>query len=94
MEVGITELKEAVVGINEISIFLINRFKDGVQAADFIAFWEKMKDDADFKKIVEDAFKGVSAIPVEIKDITLTEGLELATVQLSYIPRIVEAFKA
>lgn len=91
--VGIEELKAVQIAANELSIFLINQLKDGIQLTDAVAVFEKIVSDADFKAKILAAAEGISKVPAEIKDLTLPEAAELITIQISYVPKLVEAFK-
>lgn len=90
---SIKELSEAIVGVNEVGIELIKQFKDGVQFSDFEAFYMAFTQNLDFKNKVLAAYEGLSKVPAEIKDLDLTEGIQLLMLQSSYVPRIVEALK-
>ncbi len=90
---GIKEISEAIIGINEVGIEILTQFKDGIQFGDFEKFYMDFMQNSDFKAKVQAAYQGVSAIPAEISDLDLSEGLQLAGVQLGYLPRIVEALK-
>lgn len=87
----IKETKELLIGINEISIYLIGVLKDGVDLADFTGLWDKIKEDAEFAEKLKAAWQGVKAIPEEIKDIDLMEGVDLVQLQVSYVPAIIKA---
>lgn len=93
-QLGIKETQEALVAANEVSLIMINRLKDGVQLADFQAFYDKLTNDEVFKAKLEAAWTDWKLIPAELKDISLSEGLQLATLQISYIPRLVEAWNS
>jgi hypothetical protein len=88
---GIKETKEAIVGINAVSLLLVNRFKDGIQVGDFVAFWEKFQNDADFKAKLQAAYEGYNLIPDEIKDVSLNEASELIALEVSFVPELVKA---
>lgn len=90
---GILETKEAIVGINELSIELVKVFKDGFQSTDVLELVAVLQSNQGLKDALQKAISGASKIPSEIKDINLSEGLELAVVQLSYLPKLQEAFK-
>jgi hypothetical protein len=45
------------------------------------------------KAAIEAALKNIQAIPAEVKDVTLSEGVEIAMHVVSEIPGIIEAFK-
>jgi hypothetical protein len=85
------ELKELVVGVNEVSLCLISQFKDGVQVMDFVAFYEKLTSDAEFKSKVEAAYLGAQQIPAEVADLDAGEVVELVMVQAGYVPRLIDA---
>lgn len=89
---GIKETKEALIGVNEVSLCLAEKFKDGVQVTDFTEFYAKVTSDADFKAKVQAAYENYKAIPDEAKDIDAGEGIELAVVQLDYAPKFVALF--
>lgn len=90
---GIAETKEVLVAGNEIGLFVVSRLKDGVGVDDALAAYQKLTQDAAFKKIVMDAHDGLSAVGGEIKDLDIGEGLELIILQAGYVPKFVEALK-
>ncbi len=94
MSVGIKETREAFVGGLEVGLFSVKRFKDGVQGEDFLAFYNAFVNDPAFKAIVQSAYENYQAIPEEVSDLDLGEGLELGTVALSYVPKFVGALVA
>lgn len=88
---GIKETKEALIGVNEVSLHLATKLKDGVQFTDFTEFYAEITTDADFKAKVQAAYDNYKAIPAEIKDVDAGEGIELAVVQLDYVPKLISA---
>ena len=90
-ELGIKETKEVLVGLNEVGLVLASRFKDGVGVDDFVAFYDKLRNDVEFKSKLEAAYTEAGKVPSEIGDISVGEGIELALVQVSYVPKYVEA---
>lgn len=93
MATAIKEIKEAVIGVNELALVLIMLFRDGIQVSDFADLWAKIQTDANFKAALYAAYENIKAAGTEIKDMDWTEGIDLATLQISYVPRIIEAFK-
>lgn len=91
--IGVKETKEALIGINELSLCIAERLKDGVGVDDIMAIWEKLGNDPAFKQKLADAIDGYSKIPAEVGDIDVNEGIELAGVQLNYLPKYFETFK-
>ena len=90
---GTKEVTEALVAANEITLDLIGRFKDGVGFEDFAGFWTKLKTDAAFEEKLKAGFDQYALIPAEVKDIDGGEGMELAAVQIDFIPKFVDSFK-
>jgi hypothetical protein len=91
---GIKETKEALVGVNELSLVLISRLKDGLQPADVVALLAKLQGDEEFKNKLVAAAQGIKELPAEIKDLQLIEAVDLLMTQLDYLPKIAEAAKA
>lgn len=91
-QLGVKETKEALIGVNEVSLCLAEKFKDGVQVTDFTEFYAKVTADEEFKNKVKAAYDNYKAIPDEVKDIDAGEGIELAVVQLDYAPKFIEVF--
>ncbi len=89
----IKETKELLIGLNELSLLLIDRLKDGIGMDDMTAIWAKLRDDEEFKAKIEAAYKDANKIPAEVKDIDLAEGLDLVQAQIAYIPKIIEKLK-
>jgi hypothetical protein len=94
MAVGVKETTEALVGVNEVALALVAQFKDGVQLADFTAFYAKLVSDETFKAKVMAAYDGYAKIPEEVKDLDLAEGASLVVVQVGYVPKFVAALHA
>lgn len=92
-KVGIKETKEMIIGANILTLVLIEKFKDGVQFADFTEMYGELVNDEAVKKAMQDAYENYSVIPEEISDIDALEGLELAEIQLPYINELVNALK-
>jgi hypothetical protein len=90
-KLGIKETKEAIVGINEVSLLLVSRFKDGIQVGDFVAFWASFQNDPEFKAKLQTAYEGYNNIPDEVKDISLAEASELISLEVQYVPKLVKA---
>jgi len=91
--VGIQDTKEILIGANEITIRIGSKIKNGVQFTDFLDFYKDVTTDEEFKTILQAAWDGRQKSPAELKDIDAGEGLELAQVQIEYLPKILEAFK-
>jgi hypothetical protein len=89
----IKETEEALLAVNILSIYLIKQFKDGVQISDFMDLYSKIMSDDDFKSKMMDAYQGVQNIPAELKDLDLQEIIKLTSLQLSFLPEIIDAIK-
>lgn len=92
--VGIKETGEALVGVNEVALVLVKQLKDGLQVSDFEVVFQKVVNDVEFKAKLQAAYEGISLVPSEVKDLDLYEAGQLAMVQISYVPKLIEALKA
>jgi hypothetical protein len=92
-QVGIKETKEALVGVNELALFLASRLKDGVGHDDATAVFAKVTADEEFKSLMHAAYDNFKAIPAEVQDADVTETVELIVLQASYVPKFVAALK-
>jgi hypothetical protein len=88
-EVGIVDTKELLVGVNELTLEIIKQTKDGLQVGkDLAAIFVRWQEDPVFQEKLTVAVKGISNVSAEIKDLSVQEGIELASIQLQYIPEI------
>jgi hypothetical protein len=85
------ESKELIAGLMVLSIFLIERLKDGVDLNDAIAVYDKINSDEEFKAKVFEAVKGISGVKEEIHNASAVEISELVVEAAKYIPEIVKA---
>ena len=92
-KVGVKETTEALEALNEISLLLLQRFSDGFGVDDFVAIWDKLKSDEEFKAVLAAGFDKYSEVPAEIKDTDIGEGLDLLNVQIKYLPALLDSFK-
>lgn len=92
-KMGVSETKEVMVAINELALALFKHFKDGVQVSDFAEIFAQITTDEKFKTIMLEAYVGFNKIPSEMKDIDVSEIVELSSLQLSYIPKVLDALK-
>lgn len=92
-KLGIKETKEALVAGFEVGLLATKRFKDGLQVEDFAAFYEKFTQDEEFKAIVKAGYDNAKAIPAEVADVDLMEGVELSVVAIKYVPKFIDALK-
>ena len=90
---GIKETREVIQAFNELVIFFLGRFKDGVQFEDFTAFYSDIISNPDMKDLMLRAFSNYDQIPAEVKDIDVYEACQLLSDQVAFIPRIVESLK-
>jgi hypothetical protein len=90
---GIEETKEVLVAMNELGLVIAKHVKDGPQATDIAAIAMELFGSDAFKLALVQAIGNVTQVPAEIKDIDITEGMALATLQLEYIPKLLEVLK-
>lgn len=91
----IKETKELLIGVNELSLLLVKNLKDGLQVGkDVAAIFTELLSNDDLKAKLEAAYQGVDKVKGEVKDLTLTEGLELVQEQFKYIDDFISVIDA
>lgn len=90
---GCAETTDALIAVNELALFLVGRFADGVGFDDLIASWKKYQDDDEFRAKLGAAYEGWSKVSTEIADLDITESLSLVTIQMTYVPKLLDAMK-
>lgn len=90
---GIKETKEVLQALFAVTKVCAEIFKDGFQVQDLIDGFSKLNGDAEKKALLEAALKDVKAVPEEVKDISLAEGVELLVLVAQEVPALLEAFK-
>lgn len=90
---GIKETKELLVGVNEVGLVLMKHFKDGVQFKDALELFESIRSNPELLAKLYAAYEGYGNLPMELNDLDIKEGIELAQVQLEYLPKLVDALK-
>ncbi len=91
---GINETEDVLDAANEIAILIIVILKDGLQYyKDFKTIFEKIRNDEAFRNVLEEAYKNIGAVPDEMGDLDASEIIQLAGIQMKYLPRLLEAVK-
>lgn len=90
---GIKETQEVLVAANEVAILMVKLLKDGVQLDDFAKVFELLVSDEKFKAKIAAAYDQVKMVPEELSDLGFFEAIELGRMQLTYVPKFVEAMK-
>lgn len=93
LKLGIKESKELLHGLLELSMCLLDVFKDGVQAADAIELFNKITSDEKIKEKFFAAFDGYKHLPAEIKDLDAYESVELIAELIAFVPKFLDALK-
>ena len=89
-KLGIKELKEVIVAANEIALIGAKLAKDGLSLSDAPAlFTELMAKRSELQAAIE----GIGQVAAEVKDVDLQEGIEIAMIQIAYLPKLAEALK-
>jgi len=90
---NVKETSEFLKGNLELLVFLISRLKDGADLGDAAALYQKITSNAQFRVLMVDAYKGISAMKDEVRELDLAESIELTSIFLAYLPRLVAAVK-
>lgn len=93
MSKGVKEIKDVLNLTELIVIFLIERLKDGVDMEDATLLFSKLTMDAEFKKIMNEAYTSINEVGAEIKDLNWLEGMDLTMHVLKTVPKFIEAAK-
>lgn len=78
-EFGVKETKEAAIGAIALGFYVAKLAKDGINFDDLSAFMAKLSSDAVFAEKLKAAHEGMDMIPKEIGELSIADGLELAT---------------
>lgn len=91
---GVKELKEIVVfAVGDLAPLVVKQLKDGVQYTDAVAFYEAFTQNEEFKSHMIAAYENFGGALAEVKDIDLSEGIELGMTAASQVPKILAALK-
>jgi len=85
--VGIKETSEVIKAILVVGVFMIERFRDGVDWSDAIAIGSKIAMDDQFRKVITDAIEGSDQLGIEIKDLKADE---LGVIIAEFLPEILK----
>jgi len=93
MEQGIKNTKEVIVALNKLVVKLAPLLANGIQVGDLIEGFNAINGDPVAKAEFEAALKDIHLVDDEIKDISLSEGIELVMVQAKILPELLAALK-
>ena len=82
----IKELKESILAVAELGLFVSAAAKDGLDLQDLGSLVAKFVMDSEFKARLEAGVKGVELVPSELSDLDVQEALEI-------VGLLVELFK-
>jgi len=85
------ETKEGLIAGNEIGVFIAARLKDGPDVGDALALIKKLQEEPEFLAVVQAGIDKAGQIPGEIKAMGFGGYAELVTIQISYIPKYLQA---
>lgn len=91
--VGIEDVKNLMKAVKVLTLYIIDRSRDGVGVDDLLNLFIKLQTDAEFLHTLTQAFVGIKNIGAEVKDLQLQEVIELASLMISYVPVISDSFK-
>ena len=88
-ERDIKEVSEMMTGVMELALLLCEQFKDGMQTEDLFAIMLTLQSDKRYKA----AFEGLKEIPAEFKDLDVAEVMQLLSLVMVYVTKIVDSMK-
>lgn len=86
----IKETKEALSGLLTLAEIIGKELKDGAQLQDAVAIFHAISSDPAKKAELEAAFADIKKVPDEIKDISLSEGVELSSILIKRLPDLLK----
>ena len=89
----IKELKEAIEAVLVIGAEMAIRLKDGADLGDVGALWDKWKNDAEFKAVIEAGYTDISKVSDEVSDLSISEMVEIISLLIAKAPALIEAIK-
>lgn len=90
---GVKETMDVLVAVNQLTVFLIERLKDGIAMDDLMAMYAKLTMDERFKSLLAEAYEGIKLVPAEVKDLDYQEVIQLISAQVNYLPLIIDEIK-
>ena len=90
---GIKELKDTIEALLEVSLKITSVLKDGYQATDLALIFELFTKDEEMKKKIALAYDGISKVGGEVRDIDISEGIELTVSMIQYVPKFIAALQ-
>ena len=93
-KIGIKETSDVLVAVNLLAVELIKLVKDGIQASDAAVLVAIISSNEPVKNALFAAFNNISAVPAEVKDLDVSEVVQLIVAQAQQVPSILEALKA
>lgn len=84
--------EEVFEGILEVTLALIDVFKDGFQLTDATDLYLKISQDDVLLAKLRIAWQDSDKIGSELKNISAVDAIRLANVVLAYVPKIIEKF--
>jgi len=88
-EIGVKNSKAMLRGGMKMTVMMMKLFKDGMQMQDFVIIITELQKDPDFIE----AFRDLKEIPAEMRDLSLSEGMELVMEGIPYIPMMIDAMR-
>ncbi len=85
-EVSTQQTKELLKGVLALTKLLLHRFKDGFQLDDLPVILSKLGYDPTFREAV----KGVSEVPNELKNLDMSEVVELVMLLVQELPQLLK----
>jgi len=92
-KLGIKETKEVLAASNILAILIIKKLNDGLQLQDGVEIAQALFSDGEVKSAVQAAADKINAVPAELKDLDINEGLELGMYQAMQVPHLIAALK-
>jgi len=93
MTEGSKELQELIDGLMALSCKIAKHLKDGFQWHDIPNLMREFQEDKEFSEIMKKAFSGISMVPVEVKNLGVSDGVALSVSVIPWVQKLIDELK-
>jgi hypothetical protein len=90
---GVKESVDVINAAGSVGAAVLKVFKDGVQFSDLTELYSQVVANEEVRNAILEAYNGVSAVPTELGEVDMEDGLELAKAGLDQVPKFLSALK-
>lgn len=92
-KMGIEELKKGYSLTEKLMLLILVRVKDGIGIDDIVFLFSQMTMDSEFKALLHEVVTHFKDMGLEAGDLDFSEIMELGTMGMMSVPKVIAAFK-